>query len=77
MKKKISDKPCLFPERIRELRIEKQMKQKDLALLFGFSANAVSEWENRGKEPSYSTLIKLSKLFGVSIDYLLGNVDFY
>lgn len=76
MRKKVSDLECLFSKRVRELRIEKGMKQKDLAnYLKGFSSHAISEWETRGKEPSFTVLMELALLFGVSTDYLLGLED--
>jgi transcriptional regulator with XRE-family HTH domain len=72
MKRKDSTDKTLFAERIKELRQEKNMLQKDLAKFLGFKASAISEWETRGKEPDFSTLCKLAKYFGVSTDYLLG-----
>ena len=61
-----------FAQRVKELRIEKNWTQKDLADKLGYNTSAVSEWENRGKEPNYDTLIKISKIFNVSLGYLLG-----
>lgn len=76
MRKKTNDIKCLFSKRIKELRINKKMTQKELAeYLTGFSTHAVSEWEVRGKEPSYNTLMRLALLFGVTTDYLLGLED--
>lgn len=76
MRKKVSNLECLFSKRVKELRIEKGMRQKDLAeYLKGYSAHAISEWETRGKEPSFTTLMELALLFGVTTDYLLGLDD--
>ena len=75
MEKKISDTKCIFAKRVKELRIEKGMRQKDLADLLGYSAHGISEWEARGKEPNFVTLMELAKLFSVTTDYLLGLED--
>ncbi|MCI5797367.1 MAG: helix-turn-helix domain-containing protein [Firmicutes bacterium] len=65
----------LFSERIKELRLEKNVSQQELAKKLGFNRSAISEWENRGKEPSFITLCDLAQYFDVSIDYLLGYPD--
>lgn len=64
-----------FGERVKELRIEKGMKQSDLAKVFNIKPATLSRWENGIIEPDYKTLIKLAKYFGVSADYLLGLED--
>lgn len=75
MKKKLSKRKCLFSQKVRELRIEKGMQQKEIADMLGFSSGAISEWETRGKEPDFTTLMELAVLFGVTTDYLLGLED--
>ncbi|MDD4110234.1 MAG: helix-turn-helix transcriptional regulator [Clostridia bacterium] len=75
MRKKLSTRKCLFAERIRELREQKGLKQNELAKILGFGLSAISDWETRGKEPSFSTLMELSIIFGVPSDYLLGLED--
>lgn len=67
------EKDSIFGDRIIELREQNNMTQKDLAEKLGFDRTAIYYWERKGKEPSFTTLRKLSKLFDVSIDYLLGN----
>jgi transcriptional regulator with XRE-family HTH domain len=71
------DRNLIFGSKIIELRQQNHMSQRDLANKLGFDRASIYAWERKGKEPSYATLIKLSKLFDVSIDYLLGNEDFY
>ena len=65
-----------FAERIKELRKEKGWTQEQLASNLGYKRAAIREWETRNKEPVFDTLIQISKLFGVTIDYLLGNEDY-
>lgn len=61
--------------KIKELRIEFRMKQSDLAGILGISQATLSNWETGRFEPDIETLIKLSNLFGVSVDYLAGKTD--
>ena len=65
-----------FAQRIKELRKEKHWSQEFLASQIGYSKSAIGEWEKRHKEPNFDTLIKLANLFDISIDYLLGRVDY-
>ena len=64
----------MIGEKIKELRINNKMTQKDLAEKLYVTAQAVSRWENGEVEPSLSTLVEIAKIFNVSIDELL-NLD--
>lgn len=64
-----------FSDRLRELRKEKHLTQKELAQYLGLTANSICEWENHRSEPSISSLIKMSVLFETSIGYLIGSED--
>lgn len=64
-----------FAENLKSLRNFKQLTQKDLAKLLGLSPNCICEWEKSRSEPSIISIIKLSDIFDVSIDYLLGLED--
>ena len=59
-------------EKIRALRIQKGMTQVELAKLLGISKSVISSYENAVHLPPYDILIKISALFGVTTDYLLG-----
>ena len=61
--------------KIRELRVEKEMLQTELAQKMNKSAVCIGDWERGRCEPSISDLVKLSKIFNCSIDYLVGNED--
>jgi len=61
--------------RIKELRTAKNIKQIDLCKQIGVSQGALSGWENEKYEPDLASLSKLSVIFDVSIDYLLGKSD--
>lgn len=58
--------------RLRELRTEKNLLQKDLAEKLGVDRTTYSKYESGASEPNYETLLKLADIFDVSIDYLLG-----
>lgn len=59
--------------RIAELRKEKHMTQTALALKLNVTQNMISFYESEKNEPSISTLKKMSQIFGVSVDYIIGN----
>lgn len=64
-----------YSRRIKELRLEKGMTQKELASLLNLTANSICEWEKGRSSPNIELLIKLSEIFEVSIDYILGLED--
>ena len=61
--------------RIRELRLEKGISQKELAAKFSMSQGNLCDWEKGRSEPKIDTLIALADFFGVSVDYLIGRTD--
>lgn len=58
--------------KLRELRRERGWTQAQVAERIGGTASVVSAYENGIRQPSYEALIRLSRLYGVSTDYLLG-----
>lgn len=62
----------MLNQKIRELRLHRSMSQVELANELGVTKQSVSNWENDNIQPSIEMLIKISKYFGVSTDYLLG-----
>lgn len=61
--------------KLRSLRIEKKLTQKQVADRIGLAISAVSSYESGSRYPSYEALIKLAYMFHVSTDYLLGITD--
>ena len=59
--------------RIRELRKQKKMTQKELAKHLKIADSTLSYWEMGKYEPDNESLRKLSRFFLVSIDYILGS----
>ncbi len=62
-----------FANRIKQLRIENNLTQKDIAEKLGMTPTGISYWESGNAVPNYETLKKLADLFNVSIDFLIGN----
>ncbi len=61
--------------RLRQLRVDKHLRQEQVANLIGVTKGAVSAYENDIRQPSYDVLIRLANLYRVSTDYLLGRQD--
>ena len=62
----------IFSDRLKTLRKEKKLTQKELAEQIGIKQNSYSDWETGKTEPSFENLIKLADLFGISLDWLFG-----
>lgn len=65
-----------FPERLKALRLEASLTQKEIAEQLGMSQPAYLSWEKGKRKPGLETLEKFSEFFGVSTDYLLGKTDY-
>ena len=60
-----------FGDRLRELRRERGMQQRELGELYNLSSSAIGSYERNLREPTLELLLQLSEYFGVSVDYLL------
>jgi len=56
-----------------QLRKEKGLNQVGLGLKLNVSQKMISAYESGVHQPSIDTLIELSKIFNVSVDYIIGN----
>ena len=65
----------LFGERLKSLRIEKNIGQNLLAKELQLSNASISYWETGRQMPTAEAIFKLADFFGVSSDYLLGLSD--
>lgn len=59
---------------LKEYRVRCKMTQEFVAETLGVSRQAVSKWECGDSDPSMSNLIALAKLYGVSVEEILGQV---
>ena len=58
--------------RLKHLRLEKNLRQDQLASLIHVEKSSISMYENDMRQPSYEVLIRYAEVFHVSTDYLLG-----
>lgn len=65
----------MLGQRICELRAHLGWSQVELSRRLRVSKQTVSNWENDNIQPSIEMLVLLSKIFGVTTDYLLGLED--
>ena len=60
-----------FGEKLKEIRKRFGLTQEKLSGLINVSRQAITKWENDEGLPDITNLQELSKLFGITIDYLL------
>ena len=60
-------------ERIKELRKKSRYTQTELANLLGVTKSTIAAYENDSRLPSYDVLVKMARVFKISIDSLLLN----
>ena len=61
--------------KLKELREEKGIYQKDMAKVVNKTPTCICDWEKGNTEPNIEDLIKLADFFDCSVDYLLGRED--
>ena len=62
-------------ENIYKLRIAKNLSQEDLASALEVSRQSVSKWENNSAVPELDKLVKMARLFEVSLDELVSGAE--
>lgn len=65
----------MLKDRLKELRIEKQITQRELASLLQLSPSTIAMYETGQRMPDPETLQRIADFFSVSTDYLLGRTD--
>ncbi|MGT2816076.1 helix-turn-helix domain-containing protein [Streptococcus intermedius] len=65
----------MFTERLKALRKEAGLTQKEIASKLNISQAAYAQWENGVKRPARENLTTLANILKTSTDYLLGNSD--
>lgn len=64
-----------FGDRLKELRLKKNLTQEELAKIINTGKASISHYESNKRVPDIETIEYLAKFFDVSIDYLLGASD--
>lgn len=62
----------MFADRLKKIREEKRISQKDFAQTIGVAQSTYALYETGKREPPFNILINISKEFKVTTDYLLG-----
>ncbi len=65
----------IFAERLKELREEKNLSQVQLSKETGIGQSSINYYESGLRSPNVITLVILSRYFGVTVGYLLGEED--
>jgi len=65
-----------FSERLRELRLEKNIGQKEVGAIIGVSDSSIRKYEVGDRTPDPTAIVKLADYFGVTTDYLLGRTTY-
>jgi len=73
---KNNSKERIMKLKIKELREEYRLTQKELAEKLGNVQRNISNWENGTSEPDCETILKLADIFNVSVDELFGRDDY-
>lgn len=65
----------ILAKRLKELRQENNYSQKEIAELMGIAQVTYSHYELGRRSISIQNLVKIAKIYNVSVDYLLGLSD--
>ena len=65
----------ILSERLKKLRLENNIKSKDLAQTLDVEPATITNWEKGTRIPRESKLVMLADFFDCSTDYLLGRTD--
>ena len=64
-----------FCERLKLLRNERRLKQREMAEQFGLALNSYQAYEYATRTPDFRGLSAIADFFDVSLDYLVGRSD--
>ncbi|HEY3365527.1 MAG TPA: helix-turn-helix transcriptional regulator [Symbiobacteriaceae bacterium] len=64
-----------FGDRLKELRAERKLLQRDLEKVLNLRPGAASQYERALREPGFDLLLAVADYFDVSVDYLLGRPE--
>jgi len=64
-----------FGDRLKELRLEKNLTQEELSKIFNTGKSTISHYEINRRLPDANTIYMYAEYFGVSLDYIMGKTD--
>lgn len=59
-------------KKLKALRLSKNLTQGDLAKKLGVSRTTITMWENGLSKPRFDTLVRLTQIFGCTVDEFLN-----
>lgn len=62
-------------DKLKSLRIENHLTQMEVGKHLGISDKACSRWEHGVSKPSYTTIVQLTKYYGVPLNYLISDEE--
>ncbi|MDQ6418704.1 helix-turn-helix transcriptional regulator [Paenibacillus sp. LHD-117] len=65
----------MIGNRMRELRKNKKLSQEELGEKLGVGKTTISQYESETRKPDSDMLLRISKFFEVSVDFLLGRTN--
>jgi len=65
----------LLSKKIKKLREDNHITQKDLGNILGLSQQTIGHYETNRAHPNYETLSKMADYFNVTLNYLFGRTD--
>ncbi|WP_102346117.1 helix-turn-helix domain-containing protein [Bacillus sp. Marseille-P3661] len=65
----------MYGKRLKELRIEHRYTLEDVGKIIGIKKSSYASYETKYRQPPLDKLKSLAKLYGVSVDYILGLTD--
>lgn len=73
---KNTENKTILGQRLKELREERSLTQRQLADELGINSVTYLHYEKSQREPPIALLVEVAKYFDVSVDYLLGLKDY-
>ncbi len=64
-----------FKDRLKGLRLNKELTQEELGKIFNVIKQTISSWENGNSRPDIDMASNIADFFEVTTDYLLGRTD--
>ncbi len=65
----------MYHNRLRELRLEQGYTMEEVGRMIGVKKSSYASYESKYRQPPLEKLKSFSKLYGVSVDYILGLTD--
>lgn len=66
----------MIGKKLKALRIERKIKQSEIAKALNITRQAIGHWENDLRDPDITNIKALAKFFNITIDELLESSDY-